>query len=219
MKPSLMWRSAQPHSAENIPAACPRWGVQDATVRPWNTLLKSPSALSQLNCRVNRFEFRSGIVDLHLPVNATLRGVDIIRPCLRFLTQTGDLSEAAVCDALACERTQFILSDVQPTAMLRRVAEREASNQGASTLGGKRFIECALGVGVEVVTHQEHLAAGSVAALQQSRHFDGPIALRFSFADGDLTPAGQRFGEQEDGGRPRSFVFVVNPLTVFGRGS
>jgi len=21
----------------------PRWGVQDATVRPWNTLLKSPS--------------------------------------------------------------------------------------------------------------------------------------------------------------------------------
>src|SRR5437899_13037822 len=153
MKPSLMWRSAQPNSAENIPAACPRWGVQDATVRPWNTLLKSPSALSQLNCRVNRFEFRSGIVDLHLPVNATLRGVDIVRPCFRFLTQTGDISEAVVCDALARERTQFILSDVQPTAMLRRVAEREASHQDASTLGGKRLIERALGVGVEVVAH------------------------------------------------------------------
>src|SRR5207253_7306602 len=99
--------------------------------------LKKTSALSQLNCRVNRFEFRSSIVNLHLPVDATLRGVDIVRPCLRFLTQTGDISEAAVCDALACERTQFILSDVQPTAMLRRVAEREASHQGASPLGGK----------------------------------------------------------------------------------
>ena len=103
--------------------------------------------------------------------------------------------------------------------MLRRVAELEASNQGASTLGGKRFIERALGMGVEVVAHQDHLAAGSVAALQQSSHFDGPIALRFSFADGDFTPAGQRFGEHEEGGRPRSFVFVVNPLAVFGRGS
>src|SRR4030095_15699209 len=112
------------------------------------------------------------------------------------------ISEAAGCDALACELTEFILSDVQPTAMLRRVAELEASNQGASPLGGKRFIKCALGVGVKVVTHQDHLAAGSVAALQQSRHFDSPIAIRFSFADGDFTPAGQRFGEHEDGGCP-----------------
>src|SRR5713101_1677606 len=128
-----------------------------------------PSALSQLNCRVNRFEFRSGIVDPHLPVNATLGGVDIVRPGFCFLTQTGDISEAAVCDALVRERTQFVLSDVQPTAMLRRVAELEASHQGASTLGGKRFIERALGVGVEVVAHQDHLAAGSIATLQQSR--------------------------------------------------
>src|SRR5438132_12915588 len=96
-----------------------------AVIAPWG-----PSALSQLNCRVNRFEFRSSIVNLHLPVDATLRGVDIVRPCLRFLTQTGDISEAAVCDALARERTQFILSDVQPTAMLPCVAALEASNQG-----------------------------------------------------------------------------------------
>src|SRR5881396_4107348 len=82
--------------------------LRDCKVIFQKTSANSLSALSQLNCRVNRFEFRSGIVDLHLPVNATLRGVDIIRPCLRFLTQTGDISEAAVCDALACERTQFI---------------------------------------------------------------------------------------------------------------
>src|SRR6266849_6828991 len=188
---------------------------------PWKLETKFilSSALSQLNCRVNRFEFRSGIVDPHLPVNATLGGVDIVRPGFCFLTQTGDISEAAVCDALVRERTQCILSDVQPTAMLRRVAELEASHQGASTLGGKRFIERALGVGVEVVAHQDHLAAGSIATLQQSRHFDGPIALRFAFANSDFTPAGQRFGEHEDGGRPRAFVFVVNPLAVPGCGS
>ena len=103
--------------------------------------------------------------------------------------------------------------------MLRRVAEREAANQGTRTLGGKRFIERALGVGVAVVAHQDHLAAGSLAALQQSRHFDGPIALRFSCANGDGPPAGQRCGEHEEGGRARSFVCVVNPLAGFGRGS
>jgi hypothetical protein len=38
-----------------------------------------------------------------LPVNATLRGVDIVRPCFRFLTQTGDIAEAAIGDALVRE--------------------------------------------------------------------------------------------------------------------
>ena len=37
------WRSERPNFVENIPAACPRWGVPDATVRLWRTLTKSPS--------------------------------------------------------------------------------------------------------------------------------------------------------------------------------
>src|SRR5260370_37416074 len=110
------------------------------------------SALSQLNCKVNRFEFRTSIVDPHLPVNATLGGVDIVRPGFCFLTQTGDISEAAVCDALVRERTQCILSDVHPTAMLRRVAELEGSPQAATTVRGKRVIEPALGAGGDAVS-------------------------------------------------------------------
>jgi hypothetical protein len=35
------------------------------------------SALSQLNCRVDRLEFRSGVVDLYLPIDALLRLVDV----------------------------------------------------------------------------------------------------------------------------------------------
>src|SRR5260370_8688303 len=147
--------SRQSNAARSCAKHDPERNVLGCSQTLKNDTLTHPSALSQLNCRVNRFEFRSGIVDPHLPVNATLGGVDIVRPGFCFLTQTGDSSEAAVCDALVRERTQCILSDVQPTAMLRRVAEREASHQGASTLGGKRFIERALGVGVEVVAHQD----------------------------------------------------------------
>ena len=75
--------------------------------------------------------------------------------------------------------------------MLRRVAELDASNQGPGTLGFKRFIERALGVGIQIVAHQDHLVASSVAAFQQPSYFHGPIDLRFPFANGDITPAGQ----------------------------
>src|SRR5712691_5661178 len=43
MKPSLMSLSVPPNFAGNIPAGCPRWGVRDATARPWRTSSKSPS--------------------------------------------------------------------------------------------------------------------------------------------------------------------------------
>lgn len=112
-----------------------------------------------------------------------------------------------------------MLHAVPPTALLRRVAARAASHQGASTRGGKRFLACALGVGVEVIASHKDLAAGRIAALQPSRHGDGPIALRVSCADGDGPPAGHRCGDQEDDRRPRSCVGVVNPLAVLGRGS
>jgi hypothetical protein len=62
----------------------------------------SASALSQLNCRVNRFQFRSGVVDFHLPIDTTLRGVDVVRPCRGFLAECGQVFKASVRDALAC---------------------------------------------------------------------------------------------------------------------
>jgi hypothetical protein len=43
MKPSLMWLLARPNSGVNIKGGCPRWSVQDATVKPWSTSIKSPS--------------------------------------------------------------------------------------------------------------------------------------------------------------------------------
>jgi toxin ParE1/3/4 len=43
MRPSLMWRSVQSNSVENILVACPRWGVPDVTARRWSTSRQSPS--------------------------------------------------------------------------------------------------------------------------------------------------------------------------------
>jgi hypothetical protein len=42
------------------------------------------SALSQLNFRVNRLQFRSGVVDLHLPVYAALCGIHVGGPSVGF---------------------------------------------------------------------------------------------------------------------------------------
>jgi hypothetical protein len=40
---AVMWLSARLNSVVNIRVGCPRWGVPDATARPWNTSSKSPS--------------------------------------------------------------------------------------------------------------------------------------------------------------------------------
>ena len=69
----------------------------------FHVLTRKPSALSQLNCRVNRLQFRSCVVDLHLPVDAALCGVDVGGPSVGFLTESRDIGESAVRHALACE--------------------------------------------------------------------------------------------------------------------
>ena len=38
------------------------------------------SALSGLDCGVDRFEFAAGVIDFHLPVNASLAGVHVDGP-------------------------------------------------------------------------------------------------------------------------------------------
>ena len=87
------------------------------------------SALSQLDFRVNRLQFRSGVVDLHLPIDAALRGVDVGGPSVGFRTQCRHVGESAARDALAGQGTQFVFGDVQPTAVLGRVAELDAADQ------------------------------------------------------------------------------------------
>ena len=63
---------------------------------------------------------------------------------------------------------------------------------------------------VQVVAHQDDLRAPGVASFQQAGELDGPIRLRTPCPCRRLPPTGQRLAEQEDRGRARPFVFVVD---------
>lgn len=72
-------------------------------------------------------------------------------------------------------------------------------------------------MGVEVVAHQLHSLAVAVATLQQGGHFLCPVHFLPLRAYPHSTLTCQRFGEYEQAGCPRSFVFVIDPFFTFER--
>jgi hypothetical protein len=46
-----------------------------------------PSALSQLDFGIERLEFVTGIIDFHLPIHATLTGVNVVGPGTDFIRE------------------------------------------------------------------------------------------------------------------------------------
>ena len=104
------------------------------------------------------------------------------------------------------------------SAVFRRVAELEATNQLPGPGRLEHFVEGALGVRVQVVAHQDDLLALGVAALQQAGHLHCPVRLRAPGPRRRLPPARQRLGEQEDRGRARPFVIVVDTAGSMRRG-
>ena len=77
----------------------------------------------RLHFRVEGFQFAAGVGDFHLPIDAAL-GVDVVRPGCDFRLEFGESAEASAGDALSRERTQFVLGDVQPAAVLGREEQR-----------------------------------------------------------------------------------------------
>src|SRR5437764_125617 len=101
------------------------------TLIAWFSLMARnvTTGLSQLNFGIDRLELAAGVIDLHLPVDATLDAVDVARPSGGLRAQSRDIAEAAAGDALGCQATQLVLGDVEPTAVLGRVAEVDATDQ------------------------------------------------------------------------------------------
>lgn len=64
---------------------------------------QATSALSPQRAWVNGLEFDSSVIDFHLPVNASLRGVDFCGPCGCFFAESLFVRKAAAFDALAGE--------------------------------------------------------------------------------------------------------------------
>src|SRR5580698_318009 len=88
--PSIEGRS---HSIAGLP--------QHIAGRSRKTELPSaPSALSQQGTWVDGLEFISGVVDLHVPVDAALGRVHVGRPSGSFGLEGFDVAEAATRDAL-----------------------------------------------------------------------------------------------------------------------
>ena len=61
------------------------------------------SAPSQLNFRVNGGELAAGVVDLHVPVDAALGGVDVSGPSRGFFAEGLGIGETPAGDALASQ--------------------------------------------------------------------------------------------------------------------
>ena len=132
-----------------------------------------------------------------------------------FVVQRPEVADAAPAHALARHRAQFVLRDVQPAPVFRRVAELDATNQFPCPGRLEHFVEGSLGVRVEVVAHQGDLLAFGVASFQQAGDLQRPVHLRTPGPGGRLPPTRQRLAEQEDRGRAGPFVLVVDtPGTV-----
>src|ERR1700734_2555380 len=78
----------------------------------------------------------------------------------------------------------------------------------------KRFIECSLGMRVEVVANQGHFRAIGKARIQRLSNFDRPVGFGPSQACRRLSEARQRFGEHENTGRAIALVLVIDTLAL-----
>ena len=85
-------------------------------------------------------------------------GIRFVRPDPDLGLQQRQLADAAITQALARQATQFAFGDVQPTAMLRRVAKVDPLDIRPRDLGRERRVERTFGMRVEVVADQGYLA-------------------------------------------------------------
>jgi hypothetical protein len=74
---------------------------------------------------------------------------------------------------------------------------------------GERLIQGSRGMGVEVVQNQNDLLGLRVVQINQLLYAMRPVDLRSSLGDADVTPASQRFRNDEEVGRPVALVLVV----------
>ena len=102
-------------------------------------LAPATSALSSFNFGVERLQFFAGVFDFELPIDAALVVVGVFGPVTYFALQFPDRLKPAARDALSGHAAQFVLGDVEPTAVLGRVAKVEPFHIGPSLRRRKGF--------------------------------------------------------------------------------
>ena len=98
-----------------------------------------------------------GLLDVELPINPSLFPVGVAGPGFGLRTERSCRCKPAAGDTLSGHCAQFVFGDIQPAAVLRCVAKFEATNEFTSPRGGKRFVECASRVSVQIVADKDHL--------------------------------------------------------------
>src|SRR6266446_5544305 len=179
----------------------------------------APSASSTLNFGVQSLQFRSGVVDFALPVDAALLGVGLVGPAPNLGLEQRQCADASVGQTWTAQTTSRACSDVQPTAVLRRVTERNPLDIGPRSLGWERFVERPFGMRVKVIAPQGHLRASHLSCLQQLGDFDRPVDFGTTLTGGRLSKARQRFGEHKNARRAVAFVLVIDTLALLLRSS
>src|SRR2546428_482081 len=182
------------------------------------TSMDLPSASSTLNFGVQSLQFRSGVVDFELPVDAALLSVGLVGPDPDLGLEQRQFADASVGQTLSAQTTELAFSDVQPTAVLRRVTELNPLDIGPRALGWERFVERPFGMRGKVIAHQCHLRASHISCIQQLGDFDRPVDFGTTLTGGRLSKARQRFGEHTKARRAVAFVLVSDPLALRRRG-
>ena len=88
-----------------------------------------------------------------LPIGLGVVGVSILLPSGDFIDEGLFVWDAAI-EALGRKDAEFGLGHIEPTAMLWSVMPFEPFGQPPCFGGGKSFIKRSLGMGIEIVLHQ-----------------------------------------------------------------
>jgi len=126
-----------------------------------------------------------------LSVDAALFVVGLFRPGRDFLLQNDQFANAAATQALAGQATEFAFRNVQPTAVLRCVAEVKTAKVRAGLLRFKGFVESAHRVRIQIVHHQSHQFAVGVPRVEQAGDFYRPVHFRALWPGGGRAVAGR----------------------------
>jgi len=93
--------------------------------------------------------------------------------------------------------TEFNFGHVEPAPMFRRVVEFKLIEQSSGFGRFKHLVECRRVVRVEVIQDDANADGVGIKFIHELLHTPGPILLGSSLGDFDVTPARQRFEEQE----------------------
>src|SRR5215210_208156 len=142
------------------------------------------------------------------PVYGALGCVALGFPSTHFLGKRLLVGDAPI-QTLAREHRELDLGHVQPRAELGCVVDLQLRSDAPGLGRDERFIQGGWGMGVEVVHHQHYSLGLWVVDLYRLLYAVRPVDLGPPLGDADVTPAGQGLANDEEVGRPLTFILVV----------